>query len=301
MRAGGHASAAAIAMICAATLCFSILDSMMKFLSTRYPLSLLLAVRWGIQAVVLAAWFAPRTGAGFLRTSRPLGHLARGAFLMAASLCFMLAIRTIPLAEATAIHYTTPMFVAVMATFALGERMTVSRALFILAGAIGMTLIVKPGMDVFQGAALFVLMSAFCYAIYLVLTRRMAGESATSLVIYPSLVCAAGFGASMPFLAGDSFAIAWTHFAMLVASALLGTTGHFLFALAFRRADATAVTPFSYSQIVWATIVGWVVFSNLPDAASFAGMLIIAGGGLALALHERRQSRATVPVPPVAE
>lgn len=301
MRSHAHVGTAAIAMICAATLCFATLDSMMKYLSTRYPLSLILAVRWLIQAGALAAWFVPRSGTAVLRTTRLGAHLVRGVFLMLASLFFMAAIRDLPLADATAIHYTTPMIVAVMAVFVLGERMTVTRALFVVAGAAGMVLIVKPGSALFQGSALLVLVSAACYSTYQILTRRMADESPAALVVYPSLVCAAVFGLAAPFFVDGSLAIPVAHLAMLAAVALLGTLGHFLFVLAFRLADASALTPYTYSQLVWATIVGWIAFSDLPDGYSVAGMAIIAAGGLAFALVERRRSRTLLAAAPVGD
>jgi drug/metabolite transporter (DMT)-like permease len=86
-------------------------------------------------------------------------------------------------------------------------------------------------------------------------------------------------------------AMPWTHVALIVAGALFGTAGHFLFILAFRHAPASAITPFTYMQLVWATLVGWVLYEHFPDATAIAGMLVIAGSGLAIALFERRRAR----------
>jgi drug/metabolite transporter (DMT)-like permease len=79
--------------------------------------------------------------------------------------------------------------------------------------------------------------------------------------------------------------------ALIVAGGLFGTLGHFLFILAFRHAPASAITPFTYMQLVWATLAGWVLYSHFPDATAIAGMLVIAGSGLAIALFERRRAR----------
>jgi drug/metabolite transporter (DMT)-like permease len=118
----------------------------------------------------------------------------------------------------------------------------------------------------------------------------LADEDPRVLLFYPAIlgtaimsVLAPGFDwpASMP----------WTHVALIVAGGLLGTLGHFLFILAFRHAPASALTPFTYVQLVWAMLLGWLVYSDFPDALAVVGMAIIAGSGLFTTLHERRRAR----------
>jgi drug/metabolite transporter (DMT)-like permease len=96
---------------------------------------------------------------------------------------------------------------------------------------------------------------------------------------------------------GVEQAIPWGDVALIVIAGLIGTFGHFLFILAFQRAPASGLTPFTYVQLVWATLVGWAIFGRLPDAFALAGMLVIAGSGLAVVLHERRRARLAVAVP----
>jgi drug/metabolite transporter (DMT)-like permease len=83
----------------------------------------------------------------------------------------------------------------------------------------------------------------------------------------------------------------WTHVVLIVLCGLFGTLGHFLFILAFRHAPASAITPFTYMQLVWATLVGWILYRHFPDGPAIGGMAIIAGSGLLIALHERRRAR----------
>jgi drug/metabolite transporter (DMT)-like permease len=85
----------------------------------------------------------------------------------------------------------------------------------------------------------------------------------------------------------------WTHMVLIVVCGLLGTLGHFLFILAFRHAPASAITPFTYMQLVWATLVGWIVYRHFPDGYAIAGMAVIAASGLMIALHERRRARSS--------
>jgi len=111
----------------------------------------------------------------------------------------------------------------------------------------------------FQGAALFAIGAAWFYANFQVVTRKLADEDWRALMFYPALVGALAMSAVVPFIDWPE-SIRWEHAAMIVAGGLLGTFGHYLFLLAFQRASASAVTPFTYMQLVWATLIGWIAF-----------------------------------------
>jgi drug/metabolite transporter (DMT)-like permease len=216
------------------------------------------------------------------------------------SVLFVSALRLLPLADATALNYSTPVLVVLLAVAFLHERMTPARAGFVVAGLAGMLLIVQPGSDVFHSGSLFAIGAACCYGVYQILTRMLAGEDPRVLLFYPAIL-----GTTIMSVLAPSFdwpaAMPWTHVALIVAGGLLGTLGHFLFILAFRRASASALTPFTYVQLVWAMLLGWLVYHDFPDALAVAGMAIIAGSGLLTTLHERRRARVlavdTVTVP----
>ncbi|MBP6565422.1 MAG: DMT family transporter [Burkholderiales bacterium] len=278
-------------LICAATLCFASLDTAIKYLSSRYPVPLLVWARWAIQALAILAWLAPRRGMSFVRTARPGRNLVRGAVLIGSSICFVYALRDLPIADVTALNYSTPMMVVVLAVFVLGERLTPARIAFVLAGVIGMLLIVRPGTDVFRGASLLALASAAFYATYQIMTRRMADEDSGVLLFYPAFVGAVAMSFALPFSFEALVAMPWTHVAMLVVGGMVGTLGHLLFILAFQRGAASALTPFTYAHLVWATLIGWIAFGTFPDGYALAGMSIIAGAGLLITLHERRRAQ----------
>lgn len=292
MSAHGHVPVRAVLLICAATLCFASLDSAIKYLSSRYPVPLLVWARWTIQALAIVAWLAPRRGLSFVRTSRPGRNLVRGAVLIGSSICFVYALRDLPIAEVTALNYSTPMMVVVLAVVVLGERLTPARVAFVLAGVIGMLLIVRPGTDVFRGASLLALGSAAFYAAYQIMTRRMADEDPGVLLFYPALVGTVAMSFALPLSLEAIVAMPWTHVAMLVVGGMVGTLGHLLFILAFQRGAASALTPFTYVHLVWATLIGWIAFGTFPDGYALAGMAIIAGAGLLITLHERRRAQS---------
>jgi drug/metabolite transporter (DMT)-like permease len=229
------------------------------------------------------------------RTHRLRLQLVRAGVLLVSSLLFVTALRGLPLADATALNYTTPVLVVLLSLLILGERMTLARTAFVIAGIAGMILIVRPGTDVFRGAALYALAAAGCYAVYQIMTRMLAGENPRVLLFYPALV-----GTLVLSLLAPAFDwpehMPWTHVALVILGGLFGTLGHFLFILAFRHAPASALTPFTYTQLVFATLLGFVLYGHFPDRWTLAGMAVIAMSGLLMTLHERRRAQV-VPVP----
>ena len=288
-----HAPTSAILLIVASVLCFTILDTITKFTTRHYPVPLLVWARYAVQLVAMLVWLGPSMRLSLLRTKRPRLQLFRGVLLLASSLFFVNALRSLPLAEVTALNYTTPIIVVVMARLILGERLTPTRIAFIAAGVAGMMLIVRPGSDIFRGAALFGFGAALFYASYQITTRMLADEDPRVLLFYPAIL-----GTAIMSLLAPGFdwpaSMPWTHVLLIVCGGLFGTIGHFLFILAFRHAPASALTPFTYAQLVWAMLLGWLVYRDFPDALAVAGMAVIAGSGLLTTMHERRRARMPV-------
>ena len=300
MHAAGHVPLSAALMIVGATLCFSSLDTIVKHLSPSYPVPLLVWARWGFQALATLAWLGPRMKFDLVRTTRPGLQVARGVAIVASGLLFMSALKYLPLADTTALNYTSPVLVILFATLYMGERMTPARIAFVVAGIVGMALIVQPGSEIFHGASLLALMAACVYAAYQIMTRMVADDDARVTLFYPALICAIVMTPALPFLDLRPD-LPLRDAALVCAAGLLGTLGHFLFILAFQRAPASALTPFTYMQLVWAMLVGWLVFDDLPDGTSMAGMALIAGSGLLMAMVERRNVRAATHEPPAVD
>ncbi len=287
-------------MIAGAVACFALLDGIIKNLATRQPVPLLVWCRWSFQVLAMLIWLAPSMGTGMVRTRQPWMQLARGGLLVSSSLCFMTALKYLPLADATALNYTTPTIVIVLAVVFLRERMTRARVAFLVAGVVGMLLIVKPGADLFNGASIFALGSAMFYAVYQITTRMLAGEDPRVTLFYPALVGALLMTFVWPWF-GSEIDVSWTDVALLALTGVLGTIGHFLFILAFQRAPASALTPFTYMQLVFATLIGWLVYDHFPGPYSLIGMAVIAGSGLLLTWHERRRALRAPLAPPAVD
>jgi len=230
-----HVPTMAVVMIAGAVACFSLLDVIVKSLAPRHPVPLLVWARWGFQAVAMLVWLAPTMGLDMVRTRQLRMQLLRGVLLVASSLFFVSALKYLPLAEATALNYTTPTLVVVLAVVVLRERMTKARIGFVIAGAIGMLLIVQPGAEFFKGASLLALAAAVCYAMYQISTRMLAGEDPRVTLFYPALIGTLVMTLVWPWF-GLPIAMTWEEAALLALAGVLGTVGHFLFILAFARA-----------------------------------------------------------------
>jgi drug/metabolite transporter (DMT)-like permease len=286
---------AAVLLILASVTCFTMLDTITKFTTRLYPVPLLVWARYTVQFVAMLVWLGPSMGMRLLHTRRPRLQLVRAGLLLLSSVLFVNALRWLPLANATAINYSTPVIVVLLAVLLLHERMSRLRVAFVVAGLVGMVLIVRPGTDLFRGGAAFALGAAACYAFYQITTRMLSGENPHVVLFYPALV-----GTVIMSLIAPTFdwpaRMPWTHVALIVVAGLFGTLGHFLFILAFRRAPASALTPFTYMQLVFAIVVGFAVYAEFPDALTLLGMAVIAGSGLYMTLHERRRTPLADPV-----
>jgi drug/metabolite transporter (DMT)-like permease len=295
-RPHAHIPATAVLMIACAVLCFSVLDTCMKYLSARYPVPVLVWARWTVQVVAMLVWFAPKMRWNLVRTPQLGMQIVRGATLIGSSVMFLTALHYLPLAETTALNYTTPTLVIVLAVLFLGEKMTRPRAALVVAGVVGMLLIVRPGAEMFRGAAVFGLGSAALYAVYQILTRKLAGEDPRVSLFYPAFIGMVLMTAVMPWF-GAPATTSWLDIGLVLFGGILGTVGHFLLILAFQRAPASGLTPFTYLQLVWSTLLGWAAFGQFPDGFTLLGMAVIAGSGLALAWHERRHALARERLP----
>ena len=285
-------------MITGAVACFACLDAVIKTLAQRHPVPLLVWARWGFQTLVMILWLAPTLGMRMVRTNHLKLQIARSTLMIGSSVFFVTALTYLPLADATALNYTTPTLVVVLAVIFLRERMTPSRLAFVVAGIAGMLLIVRPGAEIFHGASLLALGAAGCYASFQVITRMLAGDDPRVTLFYPALIGTLLMTLVWPWF-GSRISMTWQDVGLLAAVGVLGTVGHFLFILAFNRAPASALTPFTYMQVVWATLVGWLVFQDFPDALTLLGMAVIVGSGLLLTWHERRRARFA-PLEPAA-
>lgn len=272
---------------------FTLMDTISKYLSRYYPVSLILWARFFFHTLLFVAVLAPRIGTELIRTRRLGWQLLRGLLLASAAFCFVTAIKYMPLAEATAIAYLNPILISLLAVFFLDEKIEFGRWVAIFVAFAGVLIVIRPGSSVFTWAALLPLLNAFLFAAYQVATRRLANvESQYSLIFYPGLVGLGLFSlVAIPV---------WTlptpfHLCLLVIAGFISGAGHLVMIHALKLAPASRLAPFSYTQLVWVMLAGYLMFGNFPDGWSLLGIGLLIASGLYCVHHQRsseRESRA---------
>jgi drug/metabolite transporter (DMT)-like permease len=285
---GQHHVLTGILFICGAGILFPVMNGFAKFLgeSGYDSLQVSWARAFGHILFMLAA-FVPRFGLGMLRTHRLGTQLLRSALLMTSNLSFFFAIITIPIAKAASISLTAPLVVALLAWPMLGERTTVGRLAALGVGFVGVLIVIRPGTELFQWASLGVVLSATCYAIYQILTRRIAGtDSPETSAIYSSIVGAFGLMFALPFVWKTPETM--RDILYFCSLGILGALGHYCVARALHYAPANIVTPFQYMQLLGSVAVGYLFFGNFPDFLGWVGAAIIVGAGLSIGWSQRK-------------
>lgn len=277
-----------VALVIAATLLFAVADTLGKHLAMLYAVTMILAVRYSVNLALVALVMAPRHGAALWRTNRTGLVILRGLCLALASISMLLALRVMPVAETVAIIYVTPVLVMLTAATVLGE--SISRLGWSAAalGFAGVLLIARPGSGLDGWGVALSLLNATLATGYHILTRVLARtETTMALMAHTALVGAVVFISLTLALNSGTWPTALDAGLMLALGAL-ATVGHLMFTSAYREAPASTLAPVNYMHIAFATLLGWLVFQQLPDALGFTGMALIAVAGLLAAWQASR-------------
>ena len=276
----------ALPLFVLAGLCLSSLDATAKYLVRDHALFLVVWARYAGQMLVVTPFAWRRIGPGFWRTRHPVLQCLRSACLLGATLFYFGALRYLPLAEGSAISFLAPIFVIVLSGPVLGERPNRARWIASLSGFAGIVVLARPGAASFQPATLLLVAAALCNAFYFLLTRKLAAESAYTTLVYSALAGSVALSLALPWeLLGGAPGPRDT--ALFVLLGLFAGLGHWFVIRAYLLAPASLLTPFTYLQMIWATLYGFAIFGQLPDAWSSLGIAVIVASGLWLALQER--------------
>ncbi len=277
-----------IALVCAAVVFFICMDATAKYLAAKLPVLEVIWARYLSSGLLVLIFFSPRMGWRLWRTRRLGIQLTRGAALAASTLCFVSALVYLPLAEAMALGLVSPILVALMSGPWLGERVGAAQWIAIAGGFLGVLIVLRPGGGIFHWAALLPLVSAAGYSVYLILTRKISGgEHPVTSLFYGSLVGAVGLSLILPWVwqTPPDFGAG----ALLAVLGVLGAAGHFLLIKAFETAPAASLAPYSYTQMVWAIALGYLVFGDFPDAITLVGIAVIVGAAIGISIADARR------------
>ena len=279
---------AGIAMMLIGIASFAIMDAIIKWMTASYPVA---------QVVTLRSWFglpflfllAVREGGlPAFRTSRPGVHLLRYGLVLGLSFSFFWALSQLKLVDAIAIAFAAPIFITALSVPLLREAVGLRRWLAICAGFIGVLIMLRPGVGVFQWAALAALAGALFYALLMITTRAFkTTESSAALMFYPQL------GMSITGLVLVFFY--WVpptlvDLGLFALAGIFGSIGVLCLTHAFRMAPVAAVAPFEYTALIWATLLGYLFWDELPDAVTILGSTFVIGSGLYIIYREARKA-----------
>jgi len=276
-------------------------DGLIKLLAGTYPTGELLFIRGLFVWPWILLFVMRRGGLAILRVHNIKGQALRGCCVIAGAFLFITGLRHLALADAVAIAFTGPLFITAMAPLVLGENVGWRRWLAVLVGFAGVLFMLRPGSEALQWAIVFPLGAAICGGLRDLITRRIAGTETTVavLAVTTTVVLLAGL-ATAPFV--DWVQLRPADIATFAASGALIAVAHTLMIEAFRRGEATLVAPFKYSALLWATLIGYLMFDELPDTWTLVGAVVIVLAGLYVlhreTLLKRRQQPVTVTSPP---
>jgi drug/metabolite transporter (DMT)-like permease len=277
-----------IALMCGAVACFACLDSSAKYLGRDMSVVQVVWARYAGAFALAFAWSNPFTKPGLVLTKRPALQIARSVALLASSFLNFLALRYLQLDQALAITFSTPFLVALLAGPVLNEWVGARRWAAIGAGFLGVLVVTRPGFGSIHPAALLSLTAAFTLAFYNVTTRLLARwDSSETTLFYSNLVGVLATTPMLPFVWSQP---SFLDVILMVVVGAFGTIGHYLLIVAHRFTPASVLSPFMYTQLVWATTLGFVVFHDVPNKWTLAGAGIVVGSGLYLLHRERIKS-----------
>jgi drug/metabolite transporter (DMT)-like permease len=281
----------AIAYMIAAGAVFTATSAASKWLVATYPVGEVLFTRAAIGLIACAVFILPVTGLMVFNTRRPGAHLVRGVSQTCSQSLLLIAFSMMPLASATAINFSSPLFATLASAIFLKEAVGTARATALVVGFLGVLIVTSPGADTFQVGALFALANAILFGTVTAGVRGMtATESAETLTMYQLVLLSCAYALTLPFAfvmpsAGDAL--------LMTLNGVGNGLAQYWWTRALHMAPTAAVVPFNYLSLVWAVIFGFAIWGEVPTVALLVGSAVVVGSGLFLLWRESR--RAVVP------
>ncbi len=277
---------AGIGLVLLSTLFLACSDVAAKHLSASLPALQIAWMRYAAFTVIMAAALGATRGAPPLRSRRPGLQVLRGLGMVGSAILFISSLSVLPVADATAISFVSPILVTGLSVLFLGERVAPRAWAAALIGFAGVLVVLRPGGSAFQPGAVLPLLAALCWALALVATRRVAAHDTTQTTMsYSALVGLALLTLLVPLVWERPSA---AEAAMGAFIGVASTTGHWLVAQAYRFADASRLAPISFVQIVAVSVVAYAVLGSVPDIWTWTGAAVIAGSALMMTRESRR-------------
>ncbi len=268
------------------------LDIFAKLLSDKFHVLQITWARFLFNTIWLLPLLVFSSEPVFRLPRRPGIHLLRSLFLLLSTLFFFLGIQSNPIPNVLSLLFVAPLVVVVLSPWVLGETFSLPGLLASLVGFAGVLIILQPGGEGFEPTMLYGLAAGFCYASYLLSTRKLSTSSGPLMTLFYTAVF--GTVVLLPLLPTVWITPTSVDWWQMSAMGLFAAAGHFLIIWACRFADASLISPFNYTEIIGATILSYLVFSSLPSATTWLGTAVICGGGIYISVSEYWQRRKRI-------
>jgi len=289
-----------ILLMCGAMVFLAVAEALVKKLTQTVPFPVAGWGRFLFHFLSTVPFFLMAGRWRLIKTRRPMLHTFRALAIFVGTFLFFAAITTMPLAEATSIVFAAPLFVTALSALFLGERLGGLHWVAVGAGFVGVVVIIRPGPGFTDWIALLPLATALCYATFQIFTRVLSyTEHYLTVFFYTGFGSLVLMSLVVPFYWVTP---SWTDVGWMAVSGVFGSLGQFLLTRAFHKAEASVISPFMYTQIIWTIALGALLFGNFPDVITFAGMVIIVGSGIYIWHRNRKRMAqpATPGTPPPA-
>lgn len=281
-----------ILLMIASTVVFSCVNAIVKWEVALYPIGEVAFIRASFALIPLYLMILPRHGLAVFRSAHPVAHVKRALSQFTSMMCMFLALSTMPIASAVAISFASPLFTTVLSILILKEKVGVHRWSAVIVGFFGVLVMTHPGSGTFQFGALFALANAVMISTVAIAIRRMAAtESTETLAAYQLTLIALFTACLLPF----GVALPTWHDGALMALAGIGNgVAQYWWTKAIHLAPPSAVVPFNYLSLVWASLIGFAVWSDIPGLDLIAGALVVVASGMYIFWRETVRSRRAV-------
>jgi drug/metabolite transporter (DMT)-like permease len=280
-----HAPLKGIALVLVAVVIFASMDTVGKYLMTKFNVPLVASVRYGLNLLILTALMAPKHGAALWHTQRNKLVWLRGASLALATFFAGLSLQRLPVGEAVSIFYLQGFGVMLAAGYVLNEKVGMAGWLAAVFGFAGVVLIARPGGSLDALGVLFAFICSAVSIIYILLSRVLATTESTMAMLFYVALSGSILFCSMLVFDWQNFSYTPLDMALLFFVGAASLLAHFLLTSAYRFAPASLLAPFNYFHIAFAVLAGWIVYNHIPDEWALLGMAMIAISGAAIALH----------------
>lgn len=289
----GGSPVTGILLVCGAMTVVPVMDGIAKHLSAEIPVLQIVWARYTFHFLLLLPVLLLRYGSRAFSVPQPGLQVLRGGLLLGSTLFFFAAIKTMPLADALALVFVSPLVVTALSPLVLKEPVGIRRWSAVVVGFLGALIIIRPGLGVFSGGALLALGAGCVYGTYLLATRKLSRQAPPLITLgYTALLGAVVMTLLLPFVWVTP---TWEQAAWMLAMGPIAAAGHFMLIKGFDYAEAAVLAPCTYFEIVMMTAVGYVAFGDFPDSWTWVGIAVIVASGLYTSWRERVRK---VPRPP---